>query len=282
MSFQHDTPKHLLSYCWRHSHCRSSRLIFWFAGCCGWGGIPCSSGPRPLVFCLGFWVVWQWKYKAQSSTSPDKIIIIHRQHCSLLCLRSHILLSHWCHILPCLVQWGREEKGCFSYPEKSKGSFNYITIRKAFLPSPSSRMQKISPTAASSSEDEAMPLWSWGHRKLGACAGWQVMLWGYVSLPWCQEQPSPGHRGRQLAVAEMDPSLPVSSCLRCFYYDLSGHISLHPITLCPTVHSSHVSALLFQSAAWLAFVSSNTPMLHMELCTFCSCAGGHQSQEAPR
>lgn len=98
------------------------------------------------VCCLGFWVAWQWKYKAQSSTSPDKIIIIYRQHCSLLCLRSHILLSHWCHILPCMVLWGREEKGCFSYPEKSKRSFNYITshtIRKAFLPSPSSRMQKI-------------------------------------------------------------------------------------------------------------------------------------------
>jgi len=44
----------------------------------------------------------------------------------------------------------------------------------------------------------------------------------------------------------------------------------------------HVSVLLFQSAAWLAFVNRNTRMIHIQLCTFCSCIGGHHCKETAR
>lgn len=78
----------------------------------------------------------------------------------------------------------------------------------------------------------------------------------------------------------MDTTLPVRSSVHCFYYDLNWHISLHMITLCPILHSSHVSVLLFQSVAWLAFANRNTLVIHMELCTFCSQIGGHHCKEA--
>lgn len=102
-----------------------------------------------------------------------------------------------------------------------------------------------------------------------------------VPLPCSSSCPARGHWHRQLTLAEMDPTLPVRSSLRCFYDDLNGHISLHTITLCPAVHSSPVSALLFQSAASLAFGGSNTPKMHMEPCTFCSCAGDTMAKRLP-
>lgn len=88
------------------------------------------------------------------------------------------------------------------------------------------------------------------------------MLWRHTSPSHSEGHSTAyayGSWHRLITRARMDPTLPVRDSVPCFYYDLNWHISLRTIALCPIRHSSLVSALLFQAAAWLAFFNRNSP-----------------------